>query len=494
VERWRSNCGCNGGHAGWNQKWRTPLRESLDWLRDTLAPLVKKTGSRLFRDLDEARNAYISVILDRSREALDGFFATQASHALSEEEQTVALRLMELERHAMLMYTSCGWFFDDISGIETVQVIAYAGRALQLAADLFGKKAANLEAEFVTRLAAAKSNVPEQGDGAAIYNRYVGQMNVGLEQVAAHYAISSIFSNYPEEAELFCYRVRRLAYDVMPSGRVRMAIGKVYLWSSITGEADTFVFAVLHFGDQNITAVVKRYDESQATAHEEFFRAAKAAAIRADFPEVVRNFDRYFDGHTYSIQSLFRDEQRRILDLLLAATHSEIESSLSSIYENQASLLHFLSQSGLPQPPALTMAATFAINAGLRRALVRQPVDSIQVHSWLELAKADQVVLDKPLLSFIASGAMKSAMVDLHDNPGVAGRLDNALLAAHTMTELPFELNLWQAQNIWYDTLNAAPQTESEDWMAKFLELGKQLRISVDHLVVEEETLNGDIS
>jgi alpha-amylase/alpha-mannosidase (GH57 family) len=493
VERWRSDCGCNGGRAGWNQKWRKPLRESLDWLRDTLAPLVKEAGDSLFRDTDAARNAYISVILDRSPASINDFFAASCLHTLSGEERTVALRLMELERHAMLMYTSCGWFFDDISGIETVQVIAYAGRVLQLAADLFGKKAAGLEEEFVSRLAAAKSNVPEQKDGAAVYNRYVRKMQVGLEQVAAHYAISSVFSNYPEEAEVFCYLVRRLAYEIVPSGRVRLMTGKAHLCSTITDESETLAFAVLHLGDQNISAVVRRYDDSQGAWYEEFAAAAKTAAMRGDFPEVVRNFDRFFEGHTYSIQSLFRDEQRRILDLLLQATLSEVESSLSSIYENQASLLHFLSQSGLPQPPALTVAASFAINAGLGRALRSQPIDAIQVHSWLELAKADQVSLDKPLLGFIASEKMKNSMVELHENPGIAPKLDNALLAAQTMTELPFDLNLWQAQNIWYDTMKATlAQAESEDWTAKFLELGKRLGICVDHLVVEEEALNGE--
>jgi hypothetical protein len=287
--------------------------------------------------------------------------------------------------------------------------------------------------------------------------------------------------------------VRRLAYEVVPSGRVRLVTGKAYLCSTITDEAETLAFAVLHLGDQNITAVVKRYDESQGAWYEDFVAATKMAAMRGDFPEVVRNFDRYFEGQAYSIQSLFRDEQRRILDLLLQATLSEVESSLSTIYENQATLLHFLSQSGLPQPPALTMAASFAINAGLGRALRSQPIDAIQVHSWLGLAKADQVALDKPLLGFIASEKMKSSMVELHDNPGGASKLDNALLAAQTMTELPFDLNLWQAQNIWYDTMKATfAQAESDDWSAKFLELGKRLGISVDHLVVEEEALNGE--
>ncbi len=133
VERWRSNCGCNGGKPGWNQAWRAPLRQALDELRDALVPLTEQEGGKLFNDVWAARDAYIQVVLDRGPESVDRFFAAHQAHTLSEAERVRALELMEMQRHAQLMYTSCGWFFDDISGIETVQVIAYAARVLQLA-------------------------------------------------------------------------------------------------------------------------------------------------------------------------------------------------------------------------------------------------------------------------------------------------------------------------------------------------------------------------
>ena len=130
-----------------------------------------------------------------------------ATHALSAAERTTVLELMELGRHAQLMYTSCGWFFDEISGIETVQIIAYAGRVLQLAAELFGAAGAALEAKFLAILAEAKPNVADLASGADIYTRYVTGMKIGLEQVGAHYAISSVFRAYPEDGELFCFDV-----------------------------------------------------------------------------------------------------------------------------------------------------------------------------------------------------------------------------------------------------------------------------------------------
>lgn len=487
IERWRSNCGCNGGKPGWNQKWRTPLREALDWLRDTMAPMMQEAGRALFNDFDAARNGYIEVVLDRSRESRDAFLAFHAKRVLTDAERVRALRLMEMERHAQLMYTSCGWFFDDISGIETVQIIAYAGRVLQLASLVLGEKAAGLEEQFVAKLAEAKSNVAEQQDGASIYNRLVRPLQVGLEQVAAHYAISSIFTSYPDETEVFCYTVRRLAWETATSGRVRMVIGQALVSSRITEATDTMEFAVLHFGDQNITAAVKKLDPEGAEARSRFTAEARAAVGRADFPAVVRCFDRYFGGQTYSLQSLFHDEQKRILEILLRGTVAEVETSLSAIYENQASLLHFLTQTGLPRPEALTLAATFAINAGVRRAVESEPIDALQLRAWLNLARADQIALDKKLLSYLVDQKMKRAMVALHENPTDMPRLDSALLTTRTVRELPFDLNLWQAQNLWYDAFrHMREHPPAGELLEKWQELGRQLKISVETIVTED--------
>ena len=495
IERWRANCGCSGGHPGWHQEWRGPLRVALDNLRDGLAPLVQRQASGLFKNLDTARDAYIQVILDRDQ--TNSFLAEHASHELSPVERIMALQLMELERNTMLMYTSCGWFFDDISGIETVQVIAYAGRVVHLAAKLFGEDSKQLEQDFTTLLGHAKSNVSSQGDGAQIYHRLVEGLRVNLEQVAAHYAISSVFSTYGTRTKLFCYTVRRLQHRVVTSGRARLLIGRASIRSNLTEERETIAFAVLHFGDQNITAAVKPYGDDPpqevVTAHETFAKETRASVIRADFPAVIRAFDQYFPGSAYSIRSLFRDEQRRIVDLILKSTLSEIEATLASIYENQASLLHFLSQAALPRPEALTLAASFAIDAGLRRALESEPIDALQMRAYLDLSQSDQVPLNTSRLGYIADQKMKRAMVDLHaevtEQTEQIATIENALLVARTLNELPFDLNLWQAQNIWYDVWRHKPQPavpDPEAWFRTFRDLGELLRISVQDLVMDE--------
>jgi alpha-amylase/alpha-mannosidase (GH57 family) len=494
IERWRSDCGCNSGIPGWNQPWRAPLRQALDELRDALVPMFEREGAKLFKDVWTARDEYILVMLDRSPETVESFFAMHQNHPLSEAERVHALVLMEMQRHAQLMYTSCGWFFDDISGIETVQVIDYAARVLQLAREAFGEAAAPLEPAFLARLALARSNVATAGDGAKIYNEHINSKQLGLEQVAAHYAISSIFSSFAEETDLFCFHIWRNSYDVYTSGPGRLALGRIKIVSTITGKQRSFSFTVLHFGDQNITAAVKAYEPEDAAAFEAFASQAAEQVQRADFPEVIRLLDRYYGHMDYSLTSLFTDEQRRIVQLILNSTLADIERSLTSIYEDHATLLHFLSQAGLPKPPALTLAAGFAINAGLRRALETDPVDEPQLRSFLSLAKADQVSLETVTLSYLVDQRMKSAMVELQMSSGALETLDRALALGRTLRELPFELNLWQAQNIWYEilrtsgyALTALGPDERQPWEKNFSELGSCL--SIDCSAISDQYL-----
>jgi alpha-amylase/alpha-mannosidase (GH57 family) len=494
VERWRSNCGCNGGKPGWNQEWRGPLRQSLDYLRDATAPLAEQLSAKLFKDLWVARDAYIQLILERSPERVKAFFEAHQNHPLTEDERVTALELLELERHTQLMYTSCGWFFDEVSGIETVQVIAYAGRVLQLSAKLFGEPGAALETGFLDILDKARSNVPEIGDGAEVYRRFVTNMKIGLEQVGAHYAISSIFRSYPEQGEIFCFDVRRESHEVFTSGRGRVALGRALIDSRITQEAEDICFAVLHLGDQNLSAAVKRYDASNAeevAAFKAFSTDVGAAMRRANLAEVIRLIDRFFGAMGYSLISLFTDEQHRIVQTILTQTLTEMEDSLRKIYEDHASLLDFLTETGMAPPPALEVAANYAINSSIRRALEADTFDAEAIESLLTRAESEHITLNTQQISYVAGQRMKRAMVRLEaaaaGDPTASGALSNAVLIAETLLKFPFEVNLWQAQNIWNDLLRRSGRNYwSEDWKEGFKRLGEAMHIKVDQLVIEE--------
>ncbi len=487
VERWRSDCGCNGGKAGWNQKWRTPLRQALDWLRDCLAPLVRDATSALLTGADAARNDYISVILDRSQASVDAFFARNSIRTLTTDERVRALQLMELERNAMLMYTSCGWFFDDISGIETVQIVTYAARVLELAAALFPETRGVLEKGFTDRLAEAKSNEPQWRDGRYIYDEAIRPMLVDLEQVVAHYAISCVFprageTSIMERDRLFCYSIEHLWETTLPYGLGQLRLGRVRICSLLTEECEEAAYGLLHFGDQNVSAAVKRMEPGEQEALSLLAREIEDAVDASNLTEVVRLMDDSFGESRFSLTSLFADEQRRIVKSILDPAMQSLETALTDLYSSHASLLHFLGRSGLPRPAALRVAAQFAIHAQLRRALEADPVDVAAAERLLAQAREDAVVVDHPTLGYLADERMHAAMERLQQTPSDPEAVRHALSLATALKALPFTLDLWQAQNIWYG-LSPRVVGEGKALRDDFLGLGAALNIRVDRHV-----------
>jgi alpha-amylase/alpha-mannosidase (GH57 family) len=487
VERWRSDCGCNGGKAGWNQKWRMPLRQALDWLRDCLAPLVHGATSALLTGADAARNDYISVILDRSQPSVDAFFARNSVRTLTTEERVRSMQLMELERNAMLMYTSCGWFFDDISGIETVQIVTYAARVLELAAALFPETRGVLEKGFTDRLAEAKSNEPQWRDGRYIYDEAIRPMLVDLEQVVAHYAISCVFprageTSIMERDRLFCYSIEHLWETTLPYGLGQLRLGRVRICSLLTEECEEAAYGLLHFGDQNVSAAVKRMEPGEQEALSLLAREIEDAVDASNLTEVVRLMDDSFGESRFSLTSLFADEQRRIVKSILDPAMQSLETALTDLYSSHASLLHFLGRSGLPRPAALRVAAQFAIHAQLRRALEADPIDVAAAERLLAQAREDAVVVDHPTLGYLADERMHAAMERLQQTPSDPEAVRHALSLATALKALPFTLDLWQAQNIWYG-LSPRVVGEGKALRDDFLALGTALNIRVDRHV-----------
>ncbi|HEX5706909.1 MAG TPA: DUF3536 domain-containing protein [Pyrinomonadaceae bacterium] len=171
VGRWRRDCGCHAGqNEGWNQAWRAPLREALDFLRDDAAEKFEEAGGALLRDPWAARDDYAELLVDRSDSARAEFLRRHAAHALTGEQARRVFTLLEAQRESLAMYTSCGWFFDDIAGLEASQVLRHAGRALELL-DESGLDAPR--ARFLEMLAGARSNVDSEGNGADIFRRVV---------------------------------------------------------------------------------------------------------------------------------------------------------------------------------------------------------------------------------------------------------------------------------------------------------------------------------
>jgi alpha-amylase/alpha-mannosidase (GH57 family) len=481
VGRWKENCGCNSGHTGWNQEWRAPLRNALDWLRDQLAPLFESKGKEFFKDPWLARDEYISVILDRSPENIVKFFTTQATHELNETEQITALRLLEIQRHAMLMFTSCGWFFDEISGLETTQVIQYASRVLQLTREIFSE---DLETGFLDILQHAKSNILENQNGRVVYEKFVKPAIMTRESVGAHYAISSLFESYPLEAKIYSFIVHQEDRQLFTSGNARLAIGRIKVTFSVTKASDVLTYGVFYMGEHNLNCAV-RFNKSPEN-YDLTLQEAKAAFERADYPDLIRVMDRHFGSTNYSLKNLFRDEQRRVLNQILATTRDDIHNTYRMLTDRYAPLSRFLNDIHVPPLNSLAPATEFVLNAELRKLFANGHLDMERANSLLAEAKRINATLEADTIAFAAKNHLDHLSDELVKSPEDFDLLQRLTDSAALVQLLPFGVNLWKPQNI-YDQLaskilpemRARNDEKSRAWTEKFLTLGERIGFHV---------------
>jgi len=481
VGRWMADCGCNsGGHAGWNQQWRAPLREALDWLRDEMAPKFEAKAAEFLRDPWEARNEYISVILDRSPESRQKFFSSQAKRPLDNAEQTTVFKLMELQRHAMLMYTSCGWFFDELSGIETVQVIQYAARVIQLANEIFGQ---DFEPAFLERLEKAKSNIPEHGDGRAIYQKFVKPAMIDWPRAAAHYAISSMFQEYGKATRVFSFTFEDEQREFHVTGKTKLAVGRVRIVSEITQETEVLSYGILYMGEHNLIGGVRKFASPEA--HDAVAKEIADVYQTADFPQVIRLLDQHFGRPSYTLKSLFKDEQRRILDEVVTSAREDLEGRFRLITERYAPLMKFLESAGAPLPGGLQTAWDLTLRGDIRKQLSNGHTDLEHLKALLQEAQPRGTEVLNADVSYAAKNRMERLIQSIAEKPDDVVRVKELEQIASLVVPLPIGLNLAEVQNTyWLLRQTAMPEfqrradagdTAAQESLKELLALGEKL-------------------
>jgi alpha-amylase/alpha-mannosidase (GH57 family) len=480
VSRWEANCGCNGGAKGsWNQEWRQPLRRALDWLRDELAPEYENAAKQLLSEPWHARDQYVTVVADRS--TAQQFLSEHGVRTLSPEEQERALRLLEMQRHLMLMYTSCGWFFDEPTGPETVQILQYAARAVQLAEGLFG---AGREEQFLQRLESVHSNMAEYGNGRNIYERFVRPAMLDLVGVAAHYVISSFFDGYHRRSSVYCYDAGLQDARSFERGGAKLAIGHATIVSRITRAELKFAFAALHFGDHQLTAGIRPWDLGHGSLP--FLEPIHQMFCDGDLSECSRLIAQFFRGSIYSLKSLFRDERQRIVSQIVNSTLADIDGIYADVYDQRAPLISFLSEVHLPLPPILRVSAEFVLGNAIRRSLHSDEPDFEYIQLLVETARRAGIAL--PAASIRPS--LRQALDALLDRWSEQAREQDILQKLKTLVrvaQMPsFHVDLWRAQTLYFEFLRGCSARENwplpHDWLSNFRSLGDCLGINIDAL------------
>jgi hypothetical protein len=309
---------------------------------------------------------------------------------------------------------------------------------------------------------------------------------VDWERVGAHYAVSSLFEEYKDRTKIYCFDAAREDCQVFTAGAAKMAVGRVKLTSEITRESEVLTFGVLHMGDHNVNGGVRKFlgDAAYGALKQE----AAEPFMRADFAEVIRLMHRRFGDSNYSVSSLFRDEQRRVLDVILASTLRETEMLYRQIYEHRAPMVRFLASLRIPLPKAFYTAAEFVLNGYLRAALEQEAIDSDLVRSLLETARLEAVNIDGPTLEFAFRHNLERLAERLAADPS-APRLGQLHNAARVIQHLPFGVDLWKIQNVYYGLLkNLLPKMQelqargdepAKAWVEIFRALGQPLHIRV---------------
>ncbi|MFD1095794.1 DUF3536 domain-containing protein [Salegentibacter chungangensis] len=485
VGRWKEDCGCStGGRPNWNQKWRAPLRETFDWIRKELIILYEKEMEAFSSRAWELRDKYIMIILDRNETNVAEFLKENFEQELSEEDKVKVLKLLEMQYHCMLMYTSCGWFFDEVTGIESMQDIFYATRAIQLADEINGKV---YEADFVKLLEKIPSNIPEFGTALTAYNRYVRPMRIDMIRVGAHYAVSSLFEEFPEEINLYNFKASVKANYYYEAGKQKLVIGRTEFKSDITWETVDISYAVLHMGDHHLFGGVRKFLGSEAL--EEMHQKAAELFKKGNIYEIFNMMDAFFGNHNYSFWHLFRDEKRRIMEQVTENTLKSAEAAVQQLYDNAYPLLQTFREINLQVPNRLKLPIEMAVNTKLTHILKDKPFNLQRFTKILNSSELVELELDVVTLNYLTNEKLTSLLNDLKQHPENLTILAEINHLLKVISKSSIKPDKWEAQNIAFQIKSdhfSVFNRNSEDgnpeslaWVSGFKELANHLNLVV---------------
>ena len=450
VGRWKEDCGCStGGHPGWNQKWRKPLRDALDYLRDELINVFETEGSKYFDNVWEVRNKYIDIILDRNEMNVKKFQHDNFKPDLNDEDKVKAMELLEIQRQTMLMYTSCGWFFSEISGIETVQIMKYAARAMQLAAKFTSK---NFEEKFLDILSEAKSNIPEYGNGKNIFERFVKPSIVTIKQIASLWALSSLYQDFDDEENVYCYTITRKAYKKVQKGLSTFVVGHIEIQSKITLQKSNVMFALMQYAGGDFHCSIKEYSDDAE------FNRIKTNLIKIytmnTLTEIIRALDEYFGKEYFTLKDIFIEERRKILQILLKGKLEKFSQTYQEMYDEGKGSIYHLQGLGLNIPDEFKISAAYALSHKFNDIVVHSSGfvedDLIQQATDINYeAKKIDIQLDKTQSNLVFSKKILQNINRLVHSFEIQ-QADVVLEIFDNIRKLELQVDIAEAQNIYF--------------------------------------------
>lgn len=501
VGRWKEDCGCStGGHPGWNQKWREPLRNALDYLRDQLAIIYEKEGPKYFNDnVWTIRNKYIDVILNRTYLNIRKFQKENFNPDLTEEQKVKGMELLEMQRQTLLMYTSCGWFFSEISGIETVQIMKYAARAMQLAAKFNNE---NYEAKFLDILSEAKSNIQEYGTGKNIYERFVKPSVVTYKQLACLWAISSLYQDFEDEEDVYCYTVKRNSYQLIQKGNSNLVVGNIEILSKVTLQKANLVFALMQYAGGDFHCAIKEFSSNEE------YQDLKSSLIKTfmlnPLTEIIRALDEKFGTEYFTLKDIFIEERKKILQILLKDQMEKFANTYKEMYDQGKGSIYHMQNLGLEIPNEFKISAGYALSQKYNDLLAHSDgfVDKNVIQQIMDInfeAKKINIQIDKTPSNKNFGKRIITNLNRLTKSFEIQ-QADAIVELFDIIEKLDLQIDISEAQNIYYNKIyhrigdiiesnTENPKEKDIKFINLLLAIGTRLNINVDFYKVKLDKL-----
>ena len=351
------------------------------------------------------------------------------------------------------MYTSCGWFFDEVSGLEPVQILKYAAIVMQYLRDLGG---ADLAPELERRLAAAPSNAVDYADGGEVYRRLVTPLTTDLRRVAAHYAITGLFTEHPDQAVIYAYRVERLDETRQTGSGTVLRVAHVRVESTVTGRPATSC-ALLHVGGHDVSCALRSW-EGRAP-YDRMKNDLLARYARYSLADMVRGIDEHFPGEAFGLPHLFLDDRRRALASVIASMLARHEETYRRIWEENRGLVGYLRRADVPIPDALAIIARHVLEQEVSAevAQLEQPGPlPARVGELLGEAPALGLTLDLAPVLPTLERTLDRALAAVTEEPAAA-RVEAARRLVLDTQRLGLGVSLWGAQNRYFEIWRTRP-------------------------------------
>ncbi|MCC5874704.1 MAG: DUF3536 domain-containing protein, partial [Candidatus Sumerlaeia bacterium] len=451
VERWRSDCGCSSGmHPDWHQRWRGPLRQAFRLLADEAEAVYTENAPQYLRDPEAALREYVRVLIGERGEKPLSFIEKHVRKPADPRDSLRALRLLEIMRNAHLIFTSCAWFFDEVTGIETVQNLKYAGRLLQLVRP-YRKR---LESRFLELLERAESNLDMPENAAEAYRLYVRPQVVDLQRVLAHHSIVNFDRVSDGYHRLFCFQLVERDSVVRQVGSTTIKLARVDAMSEVDGEQVEAICVVLHFGGHDFRCSVSVHLTS--VSFEEIREMLLSVSQHQSLTELVRLVDDHFGREYYSLDHLFSEGRRELLQRITVRSFERFEESITSIFIENRKFMDYLLDVGAPLPAGFLAAADFVLKKELLENLGRFRISgddallmetSRSINRYQVRVAADHSVVRRLEVE------LELAFQRVADNPSDEN-CNMALALLEVVRSLRIHLNYWEEQNIVFALLH----------------------------------------